>query len=83
MYTKIAICETLQKGNEQTIALMIPYLGRIGNNQYKNIPSKPSQKKSYPLPPDIIARILSNMDSQYIPLFIEYLKKNELFCGGV
>ncbi len=62
LYTRIAICESLEKGNIQTALKMTEYLGEIGNNQYKELPDKVSAKKSFPLPRDIIARSLGRMD---------------------
>ncbi|CRF34870.1 hypothetical protein BRSU_2301 [Brachyspira suanatina] len=78
LYTKIAICETLQCGNIDTAEKMTEYLGIIGNNQYKKLPKKISSKKSYPLPRDIIARTLSKMDISIIPALIKILKSNNL-----
>ncbi|MEI0558749.1 hypothetical protein [Brachyspira intermedia] len=78
LYTKIAICETLQHGNIDTAEKMTEYLGIIGNNQYKKLPKKISSKKSYPLPRDIIARTLSKMDRSIVPALIKILKSNNL-----
>ena len=78
LYTKIAICETLQHGNINTAEKMTEYLGIIGNNQYKKLPKKISSKKSYPLPRDIIARTLSKMDISIVPALIKILKSNNL-----
>lgn len=66
LYTKIEICNSLENGNENTAKLMIEYLGNIGNNQYKVVPDKVSQKISYPLPRDIIARTLGKMNPQIL-----------------
>ncbi|KLI26620.1 hypothetical protein [Brachyspira hyodysenteriae] len=78
LYTKIAICETLQSGNINTAEKMTEYLGIIGNNQYKKLPKKISSKKSYPLPRDIIARTLSKMDISILPALIKILKSSNL-----
>ncbi len=77
LYTKIAICETLEKGNSSTAEKMINYLGRIGNNQHKKLPGKISAKKSYPLPRDIIARTLGKMDSSIIPILMQTLQGDD------
>ncbi|MGL6297726.1 MAG: hypothetical protein ACRC1M_01025 [Methanobacteriaceae archaeon] len=63
LYTRLEICNFLETGNKTTAKIMINYLGKIGNNQYKTIPNKVSKKNSYPLPRDIIARTLGKMDS--------------------
>ena len=34
LYTRLAICETLEKGTAESAEIMLPWLGRIGNNQY-------------------------------------------------
>lgn len=78
LYTKIAICETLKKGNINTAKKMIKYLGKIGKNHHRKLPDTVSKKKSYPLPRDIIARILSKMDSSVFPILIEELKCDDI-----
>ena len=70
LYTRLAICETLEKGTEETAEKMLPWLGRIGNNQYKALPAKASAKKSFPLPRDLIARSLARMDTAFFPLLL-------------
>lgn len=60
LYTRIEIQKHLSKyGNIQQ---MCQYLGKIGHNQYKKLPTKISMKKSYPLPRDIVARSLAHMN---------------------
>jgi hypothetical protein len=77
LYTKLAICEALQRGGVPTARQMVPYLGRIGSNQYKDIPDRVSLKKSYPLPRDIIARTLAKMPKTVFPVLLEVLQGNE------
>lgn len=74
LYTRLAICETLEKGTEETAEKMLPWLGRIGNNQYKALPDKVSAKKSFPLPRDLIARSLARMDMAVFPLLLQLFK---------
>lgn len=74
LYTKIAICESLEKGNGETAKRMSSYLGRIGNNQHRKLPEKVSAKKSFPLPRDIIARSLGRMDVSVFPVLADVLK---------
>ena len=45
LYTRIAICETLEAGDQRTAEKMALYLGRIGTNQYKTVPETVSAKK--------------------------------------
>lgn len=61
LYTKIEICAALENGGCTAAEKMAPYLGKIGNNQHKNVPAAVSRKKSYPLPRDIIARSMARM----------------------
>lgn len=60
LYTKLEIQNQLSKYGH--ISLMCQYLGCIGHNQYKEIPNKVSFDRNYPLPKDIIARSLANLD---------------------
>lgn len=78
LYTRLAICECLEKGNTDTAEKMFPWLGRIGNNQYKALPDKVSAKKSFPLPRDLIARSLARMDTAVFPLLLQLLETGSL-----
>lgn len=70
LYTKIEIQNNLTLyGN---IKQMCEYLGKIGTNQHKVIPSHTSLKRSYPLPRDIIARSLCHIDTT---------RFSEFFCA--
>lgn len=44
LYTRIAVCESLEKGGRATAEKMIPYLGRVGKNQHRILPDKVSAK---------------------------------------
>lgn len=76
LYTRIAICESLELGNIETAKKMTAYLGSIGNNQHRILPLKVSAKKSFPLPRDIIARSLGRMDVAVYPALMEVLESN-------
>lgn len=78
LYTKIAICESLEKGNLETSRKMIKYLGIIGNNQHKVPPNKISAKKSFPLPRDIIARSLGKMEISIFSSLMEIIRSNNI-----
>ncbi len=73
LYTKIEICEALEKGNAETAKKMVNYLGVIGKNQHHSLPDKVSKKISYPLPRDIIARSFSKMDISILPVLLDVL----------
>ena len=70
LYCKIAISETLISFKEKSIEKLIPLLGQIGSNQHQKIPEEPFKKDNYPLPRDIIARILSQMGVNVIPILL-------------
>ncbi|SHO46881.1 hypothetical protein [Anaerocolumna xylanovorans] len=78
LYTRIAICESLKKGDINTAEQMADYLGKIGNNQHKKLPGAVSKKKSYPLPRDIIARTIGSMDISVFPALVEVIKSNDI-----
>lgn len=74
LYTKIELCDALSKGNVQSAKIMVEYLGKIGNNQHKVLPTNGFNKKSYPLPRDIIARTLAHMKKEILPVLLDVLK---------
>jgi len=78
LYTRIEICEALQKGDIAVARLMGSYLGAIGNNQHQILPKAISKKKSYPLPRDIIARTMGKMDKTIEPAIGEILNGDNL-----
>lgn len=57
---------------------MVNYLGTIGKNQYKELPEKKINKKSYPLPRDIVARTLAHMGGKVLPELIKLLKSSNV-----
>ncbi len=73
LYTRIEICNALEKGNSETATQMVKYLGDIGKNQYHSLPDKVSLKTSYPLPRDIVARSLGRMNPSILPVLLEIL----------
>lgn len=82
LYTRLAICEALEKGSRETALQMISFLGKIGTNQHKDLPDRVSQKKSYPLPRDIIARSLAKMPPEVFPVLLHVLQEDdtEIIC---
>lgn len=67
LYCKIAISEALESFKDKSVKYLLPYLGKIGNNQHVQLPSKPFEKDSYPLPRDIVGRILIRIGVPVIP----------------
>jgi hypothetical protein len=77
LYTKIELCDALSKGGSRSAEIMVEYLGQIGNNQHKKLPMNDFNKKSYPLPRDIIARTLAHMNVEILPVLLNVLKPND------
>ena len=61
LYTRIAITETLGELGEAALPELVKYLGKIGNNQHRELPAKPFEKPNYPLPRDIVARTITKI----------------------
>lgn len=73
LYTKIELCKCLAEFSSISIPFLIPFLGRMGKNQHKKICLVDINKKTYPLPRDIVARILANIGSPALPYLREIL----------
>lgn len=73
LYARIEISKVLEKGDCSVAEYMVNFLAKIGNNQYKKLPKKVSKKVSYPLPRDIIARILGKMDKSNFSVLLSSL----------
>ncbi|ALV45328.1 hypothetical protein MB46_07310 [Arthrobacter alpinus] len=73
LYTKIELCEALQTGGEETALMLIPLLGTIGRNQHLQPSPEVFKKSSYPLPRDIVARILARMDPAILPTLTSFI----------
>lgn len=78
LYTKIELCDALSKGDVQSAKIMVEYLGKIGNNKHTELPTNDFNKKSYPLPRDIIARTLAHMKEDILPVLMDVLKTNNI-----
>jgi hypothetical protein len=74
LYTKIEICNALSLFGLHSIPALIPLLGAIGSNQHKSVPNNKFGKQSYPLPRDIVARILIRIGPQALPALKEVLE---------
>lgn len=79
LYCKIALSESLIHFKPESIHPLLPLLGTIGTNQHKTLPTKAFKKNSYPLPRDIVARILSKMGNEVIPEIIQNINTFEVF----
>ena len=77
LYPRIAISETLSAHDAGAAKALVPLLGEIGQNQHRTLPGKPFEKKSYPLPRDIVARTLANMGEAALPALLACLKTGD------
>ena len=69
LYTRLEIERFLEKGNRSTFDLMVPFLGKAFSYEHEIFVSK---KTSYPLPRDLIARIMGKMPITTDVLFDAY-----------
>jgi len=79
LYTKIEICDVLEKGDSEIAEQMLKYVGKIGKNQHVKLPKEVSKKVSYPLPRDIMARVMGKMNISILPTLIEALSNCDVF----
>ncbi len=75
LYVRLEISRTLEKAGRNAADIMIEYLGMVGDNRYEEISGEVSKKKSYPLPRDLIARMLGNMDKEVFPSLVDAIDK--------
>lgn len=78
LYTRIELCNALSKGDIQSAQIIVEYVGQIGNNQHTTLPVNGFNKKSYPLPRDIVARTLAHMKVDILPVLMDVLKTNNI-----
>jgi hypothetical protein len=77
LYTKMEICTQLESFGIDAVKPLISLLGKVGNNQYKQIPEEKFRKKNYPLPHDIAARTLGRMGTIALPELIKVLDSKD------
>ncbi len=78
LYTKIAICQALENIGETAVPILIGYLGKVGHNQYKQLPPKFFDKWNYPCPRDIVARTIAKIGEPALPYLIKILATKNL-----
>ena len=73
IYPRIAMSESLGEIGLIAVPNLVELLGRIGNNQEKELPSKYFKKKSFPLQRDLAARTLVKVGRPALPCLIHKL----------
>ncbi len=61
LYVRIAISDALSSIGAAAIPEMLKYVGKIGGNQYQDLPSEIFRKWNYPLPRDVMIRSIIRM----------------------
>jgi len=79
LYSRIAISEALSNMGEPAVPSLIKILGKIGNNQETELPTKYFKKKSFPLVRDMAARTLVNLGKPATPYLITVLDDGNEF----
>ncbi len=73
LYVRIAISDALSSIGAGAIPEMLKYVGKIGSNQYQELPSEIFQKWNFPLPRDIIIRSIIRMGIPALGKLNEFL----------
>ena len=81
LYSRIAISDSLASFGELAVPYLIKLLGKIGNNQEKELPKKYFNKKSFPLPRDLAGRTLAKIGDVSTPFLINVI--NEKYSSFV
>lgn len=71
IYSRIAMSESLGEMGEIAVPNLIELLGKIGNNQEKELPTKYFKKKNFPLQRDLAARTLVKVGKPALPYLIQ------------
>jgi len=77
LYSRIAMSEALGKMGENAVPPLIKLLGKIGNNQEIELPTKYFNKKSFPLARDMAARTIIKIGKHATPYLIKVVEEQD------
>ena len=78
LYTKIELCETISVFELEALPYLDKLIGMIGKNQHNKIGLYDIGKKGFPLPRDIVSRIIVNMKEDALSWFKERIRKYDI-----
>jgi hypothetical protein len=74
LYTKLALADCIVSYGVAALDVLIPLLGKIGSNQHRVAAAIDLNKKSFPLPRDIVARIIIRLGVSALPRLEEIIR---------
>lgn len=77
LYTKLEICDLLTTFGIVSLPYLLPHIGKIGKNQHKKPSLVDLKKQSFPLPRDIVARVIIRIGPQTLPELEKVLSNGE------
>ncbi|QQO10209.1 hypothetical protein [Breznakiella homolactica] len=77
LYTKLAVCDALAGYGAAAVPCLVPLLGTIGSNQHREPAIADLDKKCYPLPRDIVSRILMRIGPPALPGMIDIIEGSD------
>ncbi len=79
LYTKLALCDALVALGPAALPLLIPRLGTLGKNQHREPNLVDLKKVSFPLPRDIVARVIIRIGEAALPA-LENVLRSGTYC---
>jgi HEAT repeat protein len=74
LYAKIAISNALSSIGVAALPELLKYIGKIGNNQHRDLPREIFKKWNYPCPRDITIRCIIRMGKPALGMLNEFLQ---------